>query len=177
MCSRVLARLRGGVYVFAGCSRANHVTFYIFRLLVVRALLILVCSHHISPQAICRMSDISQARPYHLSIPESELDLLHKKLNIVRFPDEVDGGDWDYGAPLADIKRLASHWGKGFDWRKAEARINELPMFTCDIEVEGFGTLNIHYVHQKSTVANAIPLLFCHGCKPVNSLCCLSHGG
>ena len=123
------------------------------------------------------MSDISQARPYHLSIPESELDLLHKKLNIVRFPDEVDGGDWDYGAPLADIKRLASHWGKGFDWRKAEARINELPMFTRDIEVEGFGTLNIHYVHQQSTVANAIPLLFCHGCKPVNSLCCLSHGG
>ncbi|KAI0671039.1 alpha/beta-hydrolase [Trametes maxima] len=36
-------------------------------------------------------------------------------------------------------------------------------MFTRDIAVEGHGPLNIHYVHQKSEVANAIPLLFVHG--------------
>jgi hypothetical protein len=37
-------------------------------------------------------------------------------------------------------------------------------MFTRDIEVEGFGVLNIHYVHQRSKVKSAIPLLFVHGC-------------
>jgi len=36
-------------------------------------------------------------------------------------------------------------------------------MFTRDIDVDGFGTLNIHYVHKKSDVADAIPLFFCHG--------------
>ena len=35
-------------------------------------------------------------------------------------------------------------------------------MFTRDVEVEGFGVLNIHYVHQRSKVENAIPLLFVH---------------
>ena len=67
--------------------------------------------------------------------------------------------------PLADVKRLVAHWKDGFDWRKAEAEINELPMFTRDIEVDGFGTLNVHYVHQVSEVKDAIPLLFVHGCK------------
>jgi hypothetical protein len=30
--------------------------------------------------------------------------------------------------------------------------------------VVGHGTLNIHYVHQKSAVPDALPLLFVHGC-------------
>ena len=37
-------------------------------------------------------------------------------------------------------------------------------MFTRDIKVEGFGVLNIHYVHRRSDVGSAIPLLFVHGC-------------
>ncbi|RPD73938.1 alpha/beta-hydrolase [Lentinus tigrinus ALCF2SS1-7] len=101
--------------------------------------------------------------PFKLAIPQADLDLLRQKLRLVRFPDELDGAGWDYGVPLGDVKRLAAHWKDMFDWRKAEAKINELPMFTRDIEVEGFGTLNVHYVHQKSEVKNAIPLLFVHG--------------
>jgi len=53
---------------------------------------------------------------------------------------------------------------QGYDWRVHEAALNEeLPQFTRDIEVDGFGTLNIHYVHQKSRTVDAIPLLFVHG--------------
>ncbi|TFK93141.1 alpha/beta-hydrolase [Polyporus arcularius HHB13444] len=105
----------------------------------------------------------SDERPYSISIPHSELDFLKKKLELTRFPDELEGAAWNYGAPLSDIKRLVGHWQDGYDWRKSEAALNKLPMFTRDIEVEGFGTLNIHYVHQKSDVAGAIPLLFAHG--------------
>ena len=57
-----------------------------------------------------------------------------------------------------------------YDWRAQEAALNkELPMFTCDIPVEGHGALNVHYVHQESTVAGAIPLLFVHGCVCYNA--------
>ena len=31
------------------------------------------------------------------------------------------------------------------------------------IDVDGFGTYDVHFVHQKSEVKNAIPLLFSHG--------------
>ncbi|KAG6902542.1 hypothetical protein C0995_015360 [Termitomyces sp. Mi166 len=70
------------------------------------------------------------------------------------------------------IKRLVNRWKNGFDWRKQEAVLNaDLPQFTRDIDVEGHGILNIHYVHKKSEVKGAIPLLFVHGCKePTNLL-------
>jgi hypothetical protein len=98
-------------------------------------------------------------------VSNDALDFLRKKLELVRLPDEIDGAGWDYGAPLADIRRLIARWKDGYDWRKQEKILNEeLPQFTRDIEVEGFGALNIHYVYKKSEVPNAIPLLFVHGC-------------
>ncbi|KAI0643068.1 alpha/beta-hydrolase [Trametes meyenii] len=102
-------------------------------------------------------------QPFTLSIPQSHLDLLKKKLELVRFPDELDDAGWSYGVPLSHMQRLVTHWKDRFDWRAAEADINLLSMFTRNVTVDTFGTLNIHYVHQRSEVSNAIPLLFVHG--------------
>ena len=103
---------------------------------------------------------------FTLSVPDDQLDLLRRKLELATFPDELEDANWKYGVPLSDAKRLVERWRNGYDWRKHEKELNdELPMFTRDIDVDGFGTLDIHYVHQKSTVPNAIPLLFCHGCQ------------
>ncbi|KAF8890005.1 Alpha/Beta hydrolase protein [Gymnopilus junonius] len=102
--------------------------------------------------------------PFKIAVPDEKVALLKQKLGLTNFPDEIEESGWDYGVPLADIRRLSARWSDGYDWRKHEAQLNEeLPQFTRDIEVEGFGTLNIHYVHKKSEVANAIPLLFVHG--------------
>ena len=104
--------------------------------------------------------------PFKLAIPDATIDLLRQKLSLTVLPDELEEAGWDYGAPLADIRRLVARWKDGYDWRKHEAQLNdELPQFTRDIAVEGFGTLNVHYVHKKSDVVDAIPLLFVHGCK------------
>ncbi|KAL6300106.1 alpha/beta-hydrolase [Sparassis latifolia] len=105
----------------------------------------------------------STEQPFTVAVSDSDLAYLHKKLELVRLPDELNEAGWDYGVPLTDIRRLVAYWKDGFDWKKAEAEINEIPQFTRDIDVEGFGTLNIHYVHQKSTEEHAIPLLFVHG--------------
>jgi hypothetical protein len=104
--------------------------------------------------------------PFTISITDQQLETLRRKLELSVFPDELEDVGWKYGTPLADIKRLVQRWTHGYDWRKHEKELNdEMPMFTRDIDVDGFGTLNIHYVHKKSDVADAIPLLFCHGCK------------
>ena len=113
------------------------------------------------------MSD--QETPFNIAIPDSDLDLLKRKLELHRFPDELEGSEWDYGVPLAEMERLTNYWKDVYipdKWREEEAKLNqELPQFTRGIDVEGFGTLNIHYVHQESKVVDAIPLLFVHGCK------------
>lgn len=104
--------------------------------------------------------------PFKISIPDEKLLLLRKKLELATLPDELDDSGWDYGAPLADVRRLIERWTNGYDWRKYEAELNaELPQFTRDIEIDGYGTLNIHYLHKRSDVKQAIPLLFVHGCK------------
>ena len=108
--------------------------------------------------------------PYSVSVPDSKLERLAQKLETAEFPDELDQAGWDYGAPLANIKRLTQYWKEKYDWRKHETKINELPNFHTDIPVDGFETLDIHFVHQKSDVDGAIPLLFSHGCmKPALS--------
>ncbi|KAK7040649.1 hypothetical protein VNI00_009554 [Paramarasmius palmivorus] len=101
---------------------------------------------------------------FKINIPDQAIDLLKKKLELARLPDEIDEAGWDYGVPLSDIRRLVARWKDGYDWQAHEKALNEeMPQFTRDIDVEGHGVLNIHYVYQKSTVENAIPLLFVHG--------------
>ncbi|KAG7443155.1 alpha/beta-hydrolase [Guyanagaster necrorhizus] len=102
--------------------------------------------------------------PFKIAVPDEKIRLLHQKLNLVSFPDELDDAGLKYGAPLADIRRLVARWKEGYDWRKNETALNsDLPQFTLNISVDGFGTLNVHFVHQTSKVENAIPLLFIHG--------------
>ena len=102
---------------------------------------------------------------FRIAVPDEHLSTLQQKLALTNLPDELEDVGWDYGAPLADIRRLVSHWKESYDWRKHEAQLNaELPQFTRDIEVEGHGTLNVHYIHKKSEIVDAIPLLFVHGC-------------
>lgn len=67
------------------------------------------------------------------------------------------------GAPLADVKRLTKHWLESYDWRKAEEELNRLPHFVTDIQCDGFESLAIHFIHVRSKVKGAIPLLFLHG--------------
>jgi hypothetical protein len=107
---------------------------------------------------------------FTISVPQEKIDNLKTKLALAEFPDELSESAWDLGVPLADIKRLAKAWVQ-WDWRQAEDRLNQFSQFHTRIEVDGFAELDIHFVYQKSKVKNAIPLLFCHGCKSIS--CCI----
>ncbi|KAK3945109.1 Alpha/Beta hydrolase protein [Diplogelasinospora grovesii] len=106
------------------------------------------------------MADI---KPYTITVPQACIDDLKQRLGLARFPDELDAAEWDMGAPLADVKRLAQHWKDDYDWKAQEEELNKLPHFVADIQCEGFEPLAIHFIHQPSKVKNAIPLLFIHG--------------
>ncbi|KAF9476545.1 alpha/beta-hydrolase [Pholiota conissans] len=103
-------------------------------------------------------------QPFKITISDDAISNLREKLALTVFPDELNEAGWDYGVPLSDMRRLIARWKDGYDWRTHEAQLNaELPQYTRDIEIDSFGALNIHYVHQKSKVGDAIPLLFVHG--------------
>ncbi|PHH81284.1 hypothetical protein CDD82_1115 [Ophiocordyceps australis] len=111
------------------------------------------------------MSHTNGVEPFKISVPESALQALREKLQHTTFPDAVEfSDDWNYGAPRSHVQRLAEYWKDGFDWRAQEARLNAaLPQFMTEIEIDGFGPLQVHLVHKESSRPGSIPLLFCHG--------------
>ncbi|KAF9740665.1 hypothetical protein PMIN06_012617 [Paraphaeosphaeria minitans] len=107
---------------------------------------------------------MSSPEPYKIHVPDASIEKLKRRLEDTNYPDELESDDqWRYGAPLSDVNRLAEHWRTGFDWRKIEAGINELPNYRKKVSVDGFGDIDLHFVWQKSEVEGAIPLLFSHG--------------
>ncbi|MFT4039528.1 MAG: epoxide hydrolase [Thermomicrobiales bacterium] len=96
--------------------------------------------------------------PYHLAVPQADLDDLHDRLSRTRWPDELPDSGWAYGVPLATIQALAEQWGSAFDWRAWEARLNHVPQFTTVIDGQP-----IHFLHIVSPEPSATPLLLTHG--------------
>ncbi|KAI0533930.1 microsomal epoxide hydrolase [Xylaria digitata] len=104
-----------------------------------------------------------EIRPFTIAIPDAGLEDLRERLRRTRFPDELEDVGHDMGAPLKDVKRLATYWAEKYDWRKAEAELNKLPHFMTKLQATGFEPLDIHFVHVRSSRKDAIPLLFSHG--------------
>ena len=64
---------------------------------------------------------------------------------------------------MSDVKRLAKHWETKFDWRKAEAQLNELPNYGKKVQVEGFDDVDVHFVWQEFKSECYSAILFVHG--------------
>lgn len=97
-------------------------------------------------------------RPFHVNIPEADLDDLRTRLARTRLPEKETVGDFTQGVPLKTTKQLRDHWQNKYDWRKVEARINAVPNFITEID-----GLDIHFIHVRSRHENALPLIVTHG--------------
>lgn len=100
----------------------------------------------------------AEIRPYSIEIPQAQVDDLRDRLARTRWPVELPGVGWSRGVPLDYLKALAEYWQTGYDWRKQEARLNEFPHFTSEIDGQ-----NIHFLHVRSPEPNALPLIISHG--------------
>ncbi len=96
--------------------------------------------------------------PFQVNVPEKELVDLRQRIAATRWPDREPVTDRSQGAQLAKIQALVRYWGTGYDWRKAEARLNALPQFVTKID-----GLDIHFIHVRSRHPNALPLMMTHG--------------
>ena len=101
---------------------------------------------------------MSEITPFTVSIPDAALEDLHRRLMETRWPDQLPDAGWDYGAELGYIQELARYWADGYDWRAAEAELNELDHYTTAIDGQ-----NIHFIHQRSPHPDAYPLIISHG--------------
>ena len=100
----------------------------------------------------------TEIRPFRIDIPETDVNDLKYRLARARWPHELPGHGWDRGVPVDYLKALAEDWRTSHDWRKVEARLNELPQFTTTIDGQ-----RIHFLHVRSPEPAALPLILTHG--------------
>jgi pimeloyl-ACP methyl ester carboxylesterase len=99
-----------------------------------------------------------EIRPFHIEIPEEQIDDLRRRIAATRWPSKELVTDRSQGVQLATVKALAKYWANDYDWRRAEAKLNALPQFTTEIDGG-----DIHFIHVKSSHENALPLIMTHG--------------
>jgi microsomal epoxide hydrolase len=97
-------------------------------------------------------------KPFRIDIPEEQLDDLRQRLANTRWPTELPDVGWRRGVPLAYLRELVEYWRTDYDWRAAEAALNEYPQFTTEID-----GANVHFLHVRSPEPDATPLLLTHG--------------
>jgi len=97
-------------------------------------------------------------RPFHVSVPNSELMDLRRRIEATKWPTRELVADPSQGVQLATMQKLARYWATDYDWRQCEAKLNALPQFVTTID-----GVDIHFIHVRSKHPNALPLILTHG--------------
>jgi pimeloyl-ACP methyl ester carboxylesterase len=100
----------------------------------------------------------TEIRPFSVEVPEEDLDDLRRRIAATRWPEKETVEDATQGVQLATMQELVRYWGTEYDFRRFEARLNELPQFIAEID-----GLDIHFIHVRSPHENALPLIITHG--------------
>jgi pimeloyl-ACP methyl ester carboxylesterase len=111
-----------------------------------------------SPEAAAAENKGAAIHPFRINVPQADLVDLQRRLRATRWPEKETVADPSQGPQLAQLQELVRYWGNGYDWRKAEAKLNSLPQFTTNID-----GVDIHFIHVRSRHEHALPVIITHG--------------
>jgi len=97
-------------------------------------------------------------RPFRVNVPEAEVADLRRRITATRWTERETVMDTSQGVQLGTMQKLATYWATEHDWRKCEARLNDLPQFVVNID-----GLDIHFIHVGSKHEDALPVIITHG--------------
>ena len=98
-------------------------------------------------------------REFKVSVDESKIDDLHKRIDLTRWPDEVNDEIWTLGTKKSFLKDTVQYWRNDFDWKIHEKQINDFGSYKFKTKDD----LEIHFIHSKSDSENSIPIIITHG--------------
>ena len=102
---------------------------------------------------------MTAAQPFEIKVPQSKLEWIRKRVAKYKwFPAPTGLPDWQLGMATPPLKEIQDYWLNSYDWRAAEARLNEQPHFLAEID-----GLPIHFLHIVGEAEGKRPLLLTHG--------------
>ena len=64
--------------------------------------------------------------PFRVEIPREAQEDLRRRLEWTRFPDQIPGTRWEYGAEIDTVRELVAYWRDDFSWSSVEDELNAL---------------------------------------------------
>ena len=107
---------------------------------------------------------MTTAVPFHITVAQSDLDDLHRRLSTTRWAVDYGNESWKYGVERSWLEDMVTYWRDSFDWRAQEAAINATPNYR--VELDG---IPIHFQHFRSTApahqtpSRRAPIIVTHG--------------
>ena len=92
-------------------------------------------------------------------ISDEEINKLHQKIALTRWPDEINDEYWSHGTGMSFLKNLSNEWLNSFNWRDHEEELNKIGSY----KFKSNSGLKIHFLHSKSDKEGAVPLIMTHG--------------
>lgn len=97
-------------------------------------------------------------KKFEIHIPDSAINDLHQRLDAARLIADPHNSSWEEGVPGDARDKVLFYWRHEYNWRKEEAKLNELPQYMEEVP-QGE---TLHFIYKKGG-KNALPLLLCHG--------------
>ncbi|CAE6413395.1 unnamed protein product [Rhizoctonia solani] len=96
-------------------------------------------------------------KPFKVNL-SSRVAHLKELVKLTKLPETSVLGKAGAGIDLTWLKDRQKDWVGGYDWNKEQAAMNKFNHSTVNI-----GNMTVHFIHQRSSDPNAIPLLLTHG--------------
>ena len=93
-----------------------------------------------------------------IDVPEDVIQKIYTRVKEYPWHEMPDDGGWSYGTNLNYMKDFCDYWINKFNWREQERKINKFHHYTSLVD-----DINIHFIHEKGSGKEPIPLLISHG--------------
>jgi microsomal epoxide hydrolase len=111
-----------------------------------------------APETRSRRLPETPIEPFAIRVDDGAWEDLRRRLSATRWPDQIEGTGWEYGAELRYVRELCAYWRDRYDPHAAFGELARWPHFQTRIDGQ-----RIHFLHAPSRHADALPLLISHG--------------
>ncbi len=101
---------------------------------------------------------MSRCQPFSVAIADEAINAITKRVSEYPWHEMPNDGGWEYGTNLDYMKEFCDYWVTQYDWRKAEAKINQFSQFKAKV-----GGIDLHFIHERGSGPNPKPLILSHG--------------
>ncbi|ROR83394.1 Pimeloyl-ACP methyl ester carboxylesterase [Plantibacter flavus] len=99
-------------------------------------------------------------RSFRIQVPDADLEDLRRRLDTVRLPAAIGDAGEESALALDRLRALVDHWRDGFDWRRIERELQEVPQFEAEVDGQ---RLHVARLPAPDGVTVTVPVIAFHG--------------